>query len=60
MFCVKGFADGTSAEQFSGFAAIAIRAIDTVAIDAAKKPAGNSGAPPTFGTEKLQKADLTK
>jgi hypothetical protein len=32
MFCVKGFADGTSAERFSKFAAIAIGAIDTAAM----------------------------
>jgi hypothetical protein len=60
MFCVKGFADGTSAERYFGSAAIAIGGINTAAMDADKKPAGNSDALLTFVTERLSKGDLIR
>ena len=60
MFCVKGFADGMSAERYFGSAAIAIGDINTAAMDAAKKLAVNNGALPTFVTERLSKGDLIR
>jgi len=46
-------------ERYFGFAAIAIGAINTAPIDAAKKHAGHSGARPIFVTEKLSKGSST-
>jgi hypothetical protein len=60
MFCVKGFADGTSAERYFGFAAVVIVAINTAAINAARKLYVNSGALQTFVIGKLSKGDLIK
>jgi len=60
MFCVKGFADGPSADHLFGFAAVVIADINIAAINAVKKLAGNNDELQTFGTEKLPKEDLIK
>jgi hypothetical protein len=60
MFCVKGFADGKSAERYFGFAAIVIGAINIAVIDAVKKLAGNNDALQTFVTGKLPKEGLIR
>jgi hypothetical protein len=59
MFCVKGFADGKSAERYFGFAPLVIGAINTAVIDAAKQLAGSSGALQIFVTERLSKGGST-
>lgn len=58
MFCVKGFADGKSADRYFGFAAVVIGAINIAAIDAVKKLDGNNDALQTFVTEELVKEGL--
>jgi hypothetical protein len=58
MFCVKGLADGTSADRYFGFAAVVIGAINIAATDAVKKLAGNNDALQTFVTEELAKEGL--
>jgi len=60
MFCVKGFADGTNAGRCFAFAADAIGAINTAAINAVKKRAGNKGVQQTCVTVKLSKQNLIK
>jgi hypothetical protein len=60
MFCVKGFADGKSAEHSFGFAAIVIEVINTAVIGAVRNLDGNNDGLRTFVTEVLQKEDLTK
>jgi hypothetical protein len=60
MFCVKEFADGTNAGRCSAFAADVIGAINTAAINAVKRPAGNKGEQRTSVTEKLSKQSLIK
>jgi hypothetical protein len=60
MFCVKGFAAGSSAGRYFGFAAIAIGGIAIAARIAVAKHAGSSVGPQTFATEKLQKECLIK
>jgi hypothetical protein len=60
MFCVKGFADGTNAGRYFGFAAVVIEDINTAAIAAVKKLAGNNDALQTFATEELPKEGLIR
>jgi hypothetical protein len=60
MFCVKGFADGTSAEHYFVFAAVVIGVINIAVIVAVKKLAGNNDAQQTFVTEELPKEDLIR
>ena len=60
MFCAKEFADGINAGRCFAFAADAIGAINTAAINVVKKPAGNKGIQRTFVTEKLSKQNLIK
>jgi hypothetical protein len=60
MFCAKEFADGTNACRCFAFAADAIGAINTAAINVVKKPAGNKSAQQTSVIEKLSKQDLIK
>jgi hypothetical protein len=60
MFCAKEFADGTNAGRCFAFAADATGAINTAAIHAVKKRAGNKGAQQISVTEKLSKQSLIK
>jgi hypothetical protein len=60
MFCVKGFADGKSAEHYFGFAAVVIGVINIAMIVAVKKLAGNNDAQQTFVTEELPKEGLIR
>jgi hypothetical protein len=58
MFCVKGFADGMSADHYFGSAAVVIGAINTAATDVVKNLAGNNGVQQTFVIERLWKQNL--
>ncbi len=60
MFCAKEFADGTNADPCFASAADAIGAINTAAINAVKKRAGNNGVQRTSVTEKPSKQNLIK
>ena len=60
MFCVKGFADGPSADRYFGFVAVVIAGINIAAINVAKKLGGCNDELQTFGTEKLLKEGLIK
>jgi hypothetical protein len=60
MFCVKGFADGPSADRYFGFVAVVIAGINIAAINVAKKLDGSNDELQTFGTEKLLKEGLIK
>ena len=60
MFCVKGFADGRSAEHSFGFAAVVTGVINIAVIVVVKKLSGNNDAQQTFVTEELPKGDLIK
>jgi hypothetical protein len=60
MFCVKEFADGTSVDRYSAFAADVTEGINTAATNVVRGLAGNNGVRQTFVTEKLSKQSLIK
>jgi hypothetical protein len=60
MFCVKGFAAGSSVGRYFGSVAAVIVATVTAASNVGAKHAGNSDALQTFVTERLSKEGLTR